>query len=151
MEDSVIVVKKRFIELQVGAVLIVADMKLICVLDGVGEDGVYHSCGYCPLRELPECDVFMCGLSRWDHKKVHFEKFVKKRKGGKMSKLDVAIGAHVVLNGKTYECVRIRQKGSQHYDCGGCDLVDLSICNLVSCTGDFRKDGWWVVYKEVKE
>lgn len=65
----------------------------------------------------------------------------------------VPIGAKVFINGKNYECKSIKQKKSQEYDCSGCDLYEARVggCSSVSCTGDSRKDGQWVIYKEVRQ
>ena len=65
--------------------------------------------------------------------------------------ISVPIGAKVSLNGKQYECIGIEQRKSQRYDCQGCDLYGTDInCNSLHCTGDVRKDGQWVIFKEVK-
>lgn len=68
-----------------------------------------------------------------------------------MSMQDVAIGAHVVLDGKTYECVKISRSKAKIYDCQNCDLYDLPICEAVACTGYWRRDSEWVIFKAVKE
>ena len=70
-----------------------------------------------------------------------------------MSMQDVPIGARVFINGKNYECTSIKQRESQKYDCSGCDLYGSSHkgCASVACTGDYRKDGQWVIFKEVKQ
>lgn len=70
--------------------------------------------------------------------------------GNEMSKQDVPIGGQVNINGKVYECSCIK-RGSRSFDCTGCDLYDNDGCHDVSCIGDFRKDGQWVIYKEVKQ
>lgn len=70
-----------------------------------------------------------------------------------LKQMDVPIGARVFINGMNYECTSIKQRESQKYDCSGCSLYTASVgsCSSVACTGDVRKDGQWVVFKEVKK